>query len=126
MLEPVSHPDAERRASRQLASALRGEIERGDYAPGAKLPSYRELRDAHQVALNTAQAAIRLLAAEGLVDIRPASGAFVRDPSNATLTVREELEDVQAALRRSKRELTRAEGAVSGLLARIAAEGDAR
>ena len=119
----VEQPDADRRASRQLADGLRAEIEAGTYAPGTKLPSYRHLRDAHHVALNTAQAAIRLLAAEGLVEIRPASGAFVRDDAGqAGPSVRAELEDLQAALRRSRRELAQAETTVTGLLARIAAE----
>lgn len=121
--ENVEQPDADRRASRQLADGLRAEIEAGTYAPGTKLPSYRHLRDTHHVALNTAQAAIRLLAAEGLVEIRPASGAFVRDDAGqAGPSVRAELEDLQAALRRSRRELAQAETTVTGLLARIAAE----
>jgi DNA-binding FadR family transcriptional regulator len=118
----VDEPDADRRASRQLADGLRAEIQAGTYAPGGKLPSYRQLRDAHHVALNTAQAAIRLLAAEGLVEIRPASGAFVRDSNGTGPTVRTELETLQAALRRSRRDLAEAESTVSGLLARIAAE----
>ena len=106
---------------------LRAEIEDGTYASGTKMPSYRQLRDAHGVALNTAQAAIRLLAAEGLLEIRPASGAFVCDSSNGRpLSVRAKLENLQAALRRSKRELSHAESTVSGLLARIAAEDQAR
>jgi DNA-binding FadR family transcriptional regulator len=37
------------------------------------------LRDAHHLALNTAQAAIRILAAGGLVEIRPAKDTYVRD-----------------------------------------------
>jgi DNA-binding GntR family transcriptional regulator len=124
LVEPV---DAERRASRQLADALQAEIEAGAYEPGSKMPSYRQLRAAHGVALNTAQAAIRLLASEGLVEIRPASGAFVREPSDGrTVSIRAELEDIQAALRRSKRELAQAESTVSGLLARIAADDQAR
>lgn len=118
----MDEPDADRRASRQLADGLRAEIRAGTYAPGGKLPSYRQLRDAHHVALNTAQAAIRLLAAEGLVEIRPASGAFVRDRNGTGPTVRTELETLQAALRRSRRDLAEAETTVSGLLARIAAE----
>jgi DNA-binding FadR family transcriptional regulator len=118
----VDEPEADRRASRQLADGLRAEIQAGTYPPGGKLPSYRQLRDAHHVALNTAQAAIRLLAAEGLVEIRPASGAFVRDSNGTGPTVRTELETLQAALRRSRRDLAEAESTVSGLLARIAAE----
>ncbi len=122
----MDQPD-ERRASRQLADTLRAEIDAGVYGPGSKMPSYRHLRDAHNVALNTAQAAIRLLAAEGLLEIRPASGAYVRNNTGDTApSVRAELEDLQGALRRSRRELARAESAVSGLLSRLVAEEQRR
>jgi DNA-binding FadR family transcriptional regulator len=119
----VEQSDDGRRASRQLAEALRAEIQAGTYAPGSKMPSYRHLRDTHGVALNTAQAAIRLLAAEGLVEIRPASGVYVQDGAGSKgPSVRAELEDLQTALRRSRRDLAQAESTVSGLLARMAAD----
>src|SRR5260370_41009933 len=75
--------DRERHASKLLADALRAQIAGGAYPAGARLPSYRQLRDEHDVALNTAQAAIRLLAADGLVEIRPGSGAYARDRAGA-------------------------------------------
>jgi GntR family transcriptional regulator len=109
-------------ASRQLADALRAEINSGAYPPGSKIPSYRQLRDLHHVALNTAQTAIRILAAEGLVEIRPAQGAYVREDADSTgPTVRAELADLQAALRRSRRDLAAAEKKVASLLARLPA-----
>lgn len=111
-------------ASRQLADALRAEINSGAYPPGSKIPSYRQLRDLHHVALNTAQTAIRILAAEGLVEIRPAQGAYVREDADSTgPTVRAELANLQAALRRSRRDLAAAEKKVAGLLARLPAAG---
>jgi DNA-binding FadR family transcriptional regulator len=123
----VAYPEADRNASRQLADMLRSEIENGTYPPGSKLPSYRELRDSRHVALNTAQAAIRLLAADGLVEIRPARGAYVRDPaSNGSPSIRAELADLQAALRRSRHDLAAAESTVAALMARIAAEDQPR
>jgi DNA-binding FadR family transcriptional regulator len=84
------------------------------------MPSYRQLRDLHHVAQNTAQAAVRLLAAEGLVDIRPARGAYVRGNADGAggSDLRAELASLQAALRRSKQELTEAEQTVASLLAR--------
>ncbi len=110
--------------SRQLADTLRAEIKAGVYPLGSKLPSYRHLRDSHHVALNTAQAAIRLLAAEGLVEIRAAQGAYVRDQADATgPTLRTELADLQIVLRRSRKDLADAERAITGLLARLPAEG---
>jgi DNA-binding FadR family transcriptional regulator len=116
-----------RNASKQLADALRAEIEAGAYPPGSKIPSYRQLRDIHHVALNTAQAAIRMLAAEGLVEIRPAQGAYVRDPQErSNPTLRTELADLQTVLRRSRHDLTTAEKALAGLLARLPAEEEPR
>ena len=84
------------------------------------MPSYRQLRDTHHVAQNTAQAAVRLLASEGLVDIRPARGAYVRENADGAggSDLHAELARLQAALRRSKQELTEAENAVASLLAR--------
>jgi DNA-binding FadR family transcriptional regulator len=122
----VTHPNADRAASRHVADALRAQIASGAYPPGSKIPSYRQLRDAHHVAQNTAQAAVRLLAAEGLVEIRPASGAYVRGvPDGENLTVRAELANLRAVLRRSKQDLAAAETAVTSLLARLPAEGQA-
>jgi DNA-binding FadR family transcriptional regulator len=123
----VARPETDGHASWQLADAMRAEIEGGAYPPGSKLPSYRQLRDAHHVALNTAQAAIRILAAEGLVEIRPAQGAYVRDDANGSRpTVRAELVDLQTALRRSRQDLTAAEKRVAGLLARLPADDQGR
>jgi DNA-binding FadR family transcriptional regulator len=114
----TSPPD--RFASRRLADALKAEITNGTYPPGSRMPSYRQLRDLHHVAQNTAQAAVRLLAAEGLVDIRPARGAYVRGNADAAggRDLHAELASLQAALRRSQQELTEAEKTVASLLNR--------
>jgi DNA-binding FadR family transcriptional regulator len=123
----VTHPTDGRTKSRQLADTLRAEIAGGVYPPGSKIPSYRQLRDAHHVALNTAQAAIRILAADGLIEIRPAKGAYVRDSRDgADLSLRAELADLQAVLRRSKGDLATAETTVASLLARLPAEDNTR
>jgi DNA-binding FadR family transcriptional regulator len=122
----VTHPGTDHTASRQLADALRAQIAGGAYPPGSKIPSYRQLRDSHHVALNTAQAAIRILAADGLVEIQPARGAYVRGkPDGKGPTLRAELADLQAVLRRSKHDLAAAETAVASLLARLPAEEQA-
>lgn len=122
----MTHPAADRTASRQLADILRAQIADGAYPPGSKIPSYRQLRDAHNVALNTAQAAIRMLAADGIVEIQPARGAYVLGGPNGTNpTLRAELADLQAVLRRSKQDLAAAETAVATLLARLPTEDQA-
>lgn len=111
-------------ASRRLASVLRTEIVSGACPPGSRIPSYRQLRDAHGIALNTAQAAIRMLAAEGLVEIRPARGAYVRDNTRDGdgRTLRTELADLRTALRRSREDLDAAESMVAVLLTRLPPE----
>ena len=124
----MAEPDSDRRASRQVADVLRAGIASGAYPAGARLPSYRQLRDEHHVALNTAQAAIRMLAADGLAEIWPARGAYVRDQAAAagSPTLRSELTDLRAMLRRSRQDLTAAEDAVAGLLSRLPPEEPAR
>ncbi|MBB5153021.1 GntR family transcriptional regulator [Saccharopolyspora phatthalungensis] len=64
--------------SRALATQLRAKIQRGDYAPGEKLPSERTLAAEYGIARNTAAEAVRLLAEEGLVTRQHGKGNFVR------------------------------------------------
>lgn len=117
-------PDRDKHASKQLAETLRAQIASGAHPAGARLPSYRQLRDDHGVALNTAQAAIRLLAADGLVEIRPGSGAYVRGQAGeAERPLRAELTDLREALRRSRLDLAAAEQTITGLLSRLPQEG---
>jgi DNA-binding FadR family transcriptional regulator len=120
----VAQQQSDRFASRRLASGLRAGILSGARPPGSQMPSYRQLRDAHGIALNTAQAAIRLLAAEGLVEIRPARGAYVRDHSHDgdDRILWAELTHLRAKLRQSRDDLEAAEGLVAELLSRLPSE----
>ena len=61
-----------------LAAALRREILEGALAPGAWLRE-RELCEAYGVARHSLRAALRTLAAEGLVQIEPHRGAHVAE-----------------------------------------------
>lgn len=65
-------------ASRQVAAALREEIESGTLTAGDKLPSERTLAATYSVARNTAREAIRQLAEAGLVTAQHGRGVFVR------------------------------------------------
>jgi GntR family transcriptional regulator len=67
-----------RPASERLADVLRHAIERGDLAPGSRLPSERELAERHGIARNTARQAIALLSQSGLVTAEHGRGVFVR------------------------------------------------
>lgn len=65
--------------SRRIADELRRAILDGELAPGAMLPSERELARAHGTARNTARAAIGILQADGLVEAEHGRGVFVRE-----------------------------------------------
>lgn len=73
----VDH-DAPEPVYRQIADQVRALVARGRLRPGDELPSVRELGAALGVNLNTVARAWRLLAEEGLVDLRHGSGAVVR------------------------------------------------
>ncbi len=64
----------------QIAAILRAAIERGDYPPGRAIPSETRLMQEHGVARLTARKAVRVLAGEGLVEVVPGRGAYVREP----------------------------------------------
>ncbi|WP_086781373.1 GntR family transcriptional regulator [Crossiella equi] len=69
-------------AYRQVASALRHKIDAGEYAPGSRLPSERELIDDFGVSRITIREAIGLLRVEGLVVAEHGKGVFVRPPQH--------------------------------------------
>lgn len=63
---------------RRIADDLRKAIVDGDLAPGAKLPSRHELARRYGVSDRVGVEAVRLLAAEGMVETRSGSGSYVR------------------------------------------------
>lgn len=78
----------------EIADQLRDDINKGTYATGDKLPSYRALAAKFGAAPNTVGEAVRLLAAENLVRIRQTNRAVVCSPGEA-----EPPEDPEADLR---------------------------
>jgi DNA-binding LacI/PurR family transcriptional regulator len=64
--------------SNELATKLRTQILRGTWPVGTALPSTRQLAREHNVSPNTIHGVLRELAAQGLVDLRPRRGRFVR------------------------------------------------
>jgi DNA-binding GntR family transcriptional regulator len=63
----------------QIAAILRGEIERGVYAPGRPVPSETQLMQRFEVARLTARKAVRVLVADGLVEVVRGRGAYVAE-----------------------------------------------
>lgn len=65
-------------AYRQVADHIRAQIDTGEYPPGAKLPSERDLVESYGVSRPTIRDAIGLLRAEGVVIAEHGRGVFVR------------------------------------------------
>ena len=72
--------DADVPVYRQIADELRALIARGELVDGAELPSVRRLGAKIGVNLNTVARAYRILAEEGLIDLRHGAAARVRVP----------------------------------------------
>jgi DNA-binding transcriptional MocR family regulator len=120
----MAQQQSHRFAPRRRADVLRTEIISGACPPGTRTPSYRQFRYAHGMAPNTAQAAVRMLAIEGLVEIRPARGVDARDNTRDSddQTLRAQLADLGVSLRRGKDQLAAAESMVAVLLSRLPSE----
>lgn len=67
--------------STQVREQLELAIDRGEYGPGDRLPSERELSEMFGVSRVSVREALRSLEAVGLVQVRHGHGAFVLDPS---------------------------------------------
>jgi GntR family transcriptional regulator len=75
---PGVNPGVAEFPHRQIATALRARIRRGDWAAGERLPSIPALAEMFGVAKQTIQRTIDQLRVEGLLITRPGSGTFVR------------------------------------------------
>lgn len=63
----------------QIANHIREQVLRGDLEPGAEVPSERQLAEAWKVARPTATKALQILRQQGVLEVRPGLGTFVRD-----------------------------------------------
>jgi GntR family transcriptional regulator len=61
----------------QFAAILRGRIESGELAPGARLPSVRSYSQEYDLAPGTIKKALERLRDEGLIETRTGWGTFV-------------------------------------------------
>lgn len=62
----------------RIADLCREAIQAGDFAPGERFPSERELADRYEVSRATANKVISTLVAEGLLDLQKGIGSRVR------------------------------------------------
>jgi GntR family transcriptional regulator len=63
---------------RQVAAILRRRIASGELAPGSAVPSIVTLTQEYGVARTTARKALGVLRDEGLIEITPGWGSFVK------------------------------------------------
>src|SRR6187399_2252016 len=70
-----------RRLYRQIADQIAALIERGEYAPGSRLPPERDLAKQLGVSRPSVREALIALEVEGLVEVRIGSGIYVQ-PGN--------------------------------------------
>lgn len=87
----------------QLAERLRAAIASGEWPPGTRLPSLRQLCEAHGLSMATVRRAMETLLDEGLLQVRAQSGFFVAAASApqaepAVLPRLSELRDQQARM----------------------------
>jgi DNA-binding transcriptional MocR family regulator len=61
-----------------IAHKLAGQIAKGTYRPGDRVPSVRELSRQRKLSVTTVVAAYRMLEDQGLIEARPQSGYYVR------------------------------------------------
>lgn len=110
----------------EIAAQLRAEIESGTYPADTKLPPYRELAKTLGAAPNTVGEAVRILASEGLVVIKPSSSVVVRSLDEVPVSqgernelVRRDLTQVREDLRDVRTRLNELDDRVSGLLSQL-------
>lgn len=82
----------------EIAAQLRSRILSGEYGTGERLPGYRVLATDLGAAPNTVGEAVRLLAAEGLLSVRPGAPAVVRSPDETERTPEERMAATHAEL----------------------------
>ncbi|HHW12024.1 MAG TPA: GntR family transcriptional regulator [Firmicutes bacterium] len=74
---------------RQITDALIRQIARGDWPPGGRLPSIREVAETARVNPNTVARAFQELERTGLVETRRGEGTFVTNDTQAIKACRE-------------------------------------
>lgn len=79
MRQGIEHGPGYPAIYRQLAALLRDAITAGELAPGALLPTERDLAHQYAIGLDTVRDALAVLRAEGLIQTRRGHGSRVRE-----------------------------------------------
>lgn len=112
-------PGAEQRSRAELADQIRQKIVSEKLTVGAKLPSYRDLAKEFRAAPNTVGEAMRLLATEGRVKIKPNARAEVSDPRTQATTADQQLQEARIGLTEVRDQLRAVRRDVDALESRV-------
>lgn len=114
-------PNDPRPPYRQAADDLRRRITTGEFPPGHKLPSIRQLADEYEISPQTVQNALRELRQANLVVAQQGRAFYVRDPSRpqAARSEAERLAAAEAELRDLQDRMTAVEEDTADLRALI-------
>ncbi len=80
MLKPIRGD--KRTVYEQIVHVIRSYIVKGDLKPGDKLPSERELAATLNVSRASVREAVKMLSAEGFVEVKHGQGIFISDKEN--------------------------------------------
>lgn len=80
-IKKLAIPIPGRRLYEQIAEKLSKAIDRGDYAPGSRLPPERDLAVQFEVGRPTVREALIALEIAGYVEVRTGSGVYVQPPA---------------------------------------------
>lgn len=103
-----------------VANYLERDILSGQFEPGERLPSERQLAESLKVSRPIVREALRSLAERNLVEVRPGRGTFVLDPESAAAGNR--LDSVYQMSRATPRDLVEARLMLECTAAEMAAE----
>lgn len=114
----VLKPARRTNLSAGIASQLRGQILRGELAPGSQLPGHRELASVFSVSVGSVREAISMLISADLIETRAGSGTYVTAGRNSV-----EVDTSALPLqRREIEELTEARRVIEVQVAALAAQ----
>ncbi|MED5016268.1 GntR family transcriptional regulator [Paenibacillus chibensis] len=75
----MSHESSSKPMYEQIFEALRGQITAGEYGPGERIPSEKELGETYRVSRITSKKALEMLTQEGYIVRQPGRGSFVSE-----------------------------------------------